>query len=161
MGSRVGAHVAGKGQFHPAPGGCHETDPEACGKVLMASGSWHDAGWAQKPAPVASWAKRQVVLAGSLPWPLCPLGFPALCLLWNGLPGYVTKLRVRGGQMAHTQLPQFPHPALGTVTSSHAGGQKWVMGVEGPSWVRECSTCFLGAPVDAPLLQPTTQRLQT
>lgn len=76
-----GASWLGRGNFNLRLGAAMKPNPEAHGTVLMSSGSWLGAGCAEKPAPVASWAKRHILPAGSLPWPLYPLGFPALCLL--------------------------------------------------------------------------------
>ena len=42
-------------------------DPVMRGTVLIASGSWHGAGWAGKPGAGAGRAKRHGPLAGSLP----------------------------------------------------------------------------------------------
>lgn len=132
-----GCHVIGKGQFPPATGGCHETRSD--GMVLMASGSQHGAGEAEKTAPVASRTKRHVMPAGSSPWPPCPLGvsctvFAIECTLWPGLLG--SNVDPSTGS-EEDRCHVLGHHDVGLLVSSEAGNQREVVGVECSSRVRE------------------------
>lgn len=65
--SGLGVSRLGSGNFNLWLGPTRKPDPDAHGTVLIASGSWHGAGWAGKPAAGAGRARRHGPPAGSLP----------------------------------------------------------------------------------------------
>lgn len=130
----------GRGNFHLQLGAAMKPDR----MVLMASGSWHSAGEAEKPAPVASRTKRHVMPAGSLPWPPCPLGvsctvFAIECALWPRLLG--SNVDPSTGS-EEDRCHVLGHHDVGLLVSSEAGNQRGVVGVECPSRVREQPMCL-------------------